>query len=155
MDPITIIVTALALGAAAGLKPVVEQAIKDGYDALKALIQHKYANVNLAMLEDDPKSEARRDVVKEDLTKAQAGQDRELLTKAKELLDAVHSQAPGTAEVIGVDLKDIKAASLRIQDIVSQGPGVKVDGAELTGDIEIGQVRAGSREPEAPNAERQ
>ena len=39
MDPITIIVTALALGAAAGLKPTAEQAVKVAYAGLKKLIQ--------------------------------------------------------------------------------------------------------------------
>ena len=37
MDPVTIIVTALALGAAAGLKPVAEQAVKDAYAGIKTL----------------------------------------------------------------------------------------------------------------------
>jgi hypothetical protein len=38
MDPLTSLVTALATGAAAALKPTVEQAVKDGYTALKGLI---------------------------------------------------------------------------------------------------------------------
>lgn len=151
MDPITIVVTALTLGAAAGLKPVAEEAIKDGYAGLKALIQRKYSNVSLVMLEEDPKSKARRALVEEDLAKAGAGQDEELLLKAKDLLDAVHSYAPGAAEVIGVDLEDIKGASLKIEDIISKGAGVKVKQAELTGDIEIKQVRAGTGEEGPPN----
>lgn len=67
MDPITMIVSAIALGAAAGLKPTAEQAVKDAYAGLKALIQLKYANVSLAPLEEAPESEARRAVVEEDL----------------------------------------------------------------------------------------
>jgi hypothetical protein len=35
MDPLTSLVTALAAGAAAALKPTVEQGVKDGYAALK------------------------------------------------------------------------------------------------------------------------
>jgi hypothetical protein len=31
IDPLSLIVTAVALGAAAGLKPTVEQAVKDAY----------------------------------------------------------------------------------------------------------------------------
>jgi hypothetical protein len=38
MEPVSLIVTSLALGAAAGLKPTAEQAIKDAYGALKSLI---------------------------------------------------------------------------------------------------------------------
>jgi len=59
MEPITAIVTALALGAAAGLKPIAEQAIKDSYAALKALITRKYAGVNVDLLEQNPASEGR------------------------------------------------------------------------------------------------
>jgi hypothetical protein len=47
MDPLTSIVTALAAGAAAALQSTVEQGVKDGYTALKGLIQRKYAQVNL------------------------------------------------------------------------------------------------------------
>ena len=51
MDPtITIIVTALVAGAAAGLKPTAEKAIKDAYAGIKALIQRKYGDVGLVGL---------------------------------------------------------------------------------------------------------
>jgi hypothetical protein len=46
MDPLTSLVTALAAGAAAALQSTVEQGVKDGYAALKALIQRKYAQVS-------------------------------------------------------------------------------------------------------------
>ena len=39
MDPISIIVTALATGAAAGLKPTAAKVIQDAYAGIKALIQ--------------------------------------------------------------------------------------------------------------------
>ena len=42
MDPGTLIVTALALGAAAGLKATAEQAVKDTYSGLKRLIIDHY-----------------------------------------------------------------------------------------------------------------
>lgn len=109
MDPITIIVTILALGAAAGSRPTAEQAIKDGYAGLKTLIQRKY-NVSLATLEEAPESKARRAVVEEGLEKTEAKQDKELLLKAKELLDAIQTYAPETGNIIGVDLKAISGA---------------------------------------------
>ena len=69
MDPITVIVAALAAGAAAGLKPTAEQAIKDAYAGLKALILARYnrAAPALDQLEQAPESKARRAVVEEDL----------------------------------------------------------------------------------------
>ena len=143
MDPITIVVTALALGAAAGLKPTAEQAVKDTYAGIKKLIQDKYKQVNLALLEGDPASEARQGVVKEDLAKANADQDVEVLRQARALLEAVEKHAPETAGAVGVDLEDIKGASLRVEDIIASGTGVKVKKADLSGDIEIKGVRAG------------
>ncbi len=143
MDPITILVTALVLGAAAGLKPTAEQLVKDSYAGIKRVIQDKYGQVNLDLLEGDPTSEARRDVVKEDLAKAKVDQDEEVLRQAKALLETIEKHAPDTAEAVGVDLEDIKGASLKIEDIIASGTGVKVRKADVRGDIEIKGVRAG------------
>jgi hypothetical protein len=60
MDPITIIVTALAAGAAAGLKPTAEQAIKDAYAGIKVLMLRKYETLSLEALEQKPDSETKQ-----------------------------------------------------------------------------------------------
>ena len=52
--------------------------------------------------------------------------------------------APETASVIGVNLEDISGAALRISGITSAGAGVAVKHAQMTGDIEIKDVRAGA-----------
>jgi hypothetical protein len=96
------------------------------------------------LIEDDPTSRSRQHVLKEDLAKANADQDTEVVEAAKLLLDTLHDRASGTAIAIRVNLKDIKAASLRLSDIIATGTGVNVHGAEFTGDIEIEKVRAGS-----------
>jgi hypothetical protein len=144
MDPISIIVTALVLGAAAGLKPTSEQAVKDAYAGLKALLQRKFARVNVALVENDPTSQSKQNVVKEDLAKVNADHDAEVIKAAQVLLDTVRDQAPDMAIAVGVNLEDIKAASLRLSDIIATGTGVNVKRAKLSGDIEITQVRAGS-----------
>jgi hypothetical protein len=143
MDPISIIVTALATGAAAGLKPTAEKVIQDAYAAIKALILRKYGEMSVDILERDPASPAKRSVVKEELEKTDAGNDQEVLAQAKAVLDAVQKHAPETAGKIGVELEEIRGASLRISDIIASGGGVKVRRAEITGDIEIKGVRAG------------
>lgn len=112
MDPISIIVTALVSGAAAAIKPTTEQVIKDAYAGIKQLIQNKYKGVNVAVLESDPASKSRQGVVKEDLEKTEAGQDEQLLLKAKALLEAIEAHAPDVPKTVGLTLKDIKAASL-------------------------------------------
>ncbi len=143
MDPITAIVTALALGAASALQETAAAAIKDGYAGLKALIQRRYARVGLTQLEEAPESKARRAVVEEDLAEASAQQDEELLKRAKHLLDAVQAHSPEAAGAIGVDLEDIKGASLRIADVLATGTGVKAKKVDIGGDIDIRGVRAG------------
>jgi hypothetical protein len=125
MEPITAIVTALALGAAAGLKPAAEQAIKDSYTALKALITRKYAQVPVDQLEANPSSKSRRGVVEEDLAAAQADHDPEVLQHAQALLEAIQRQEPHTAAAIGVDLQDIEGAALAIRRVTATGTGVK------------------------------
>lgn len=144
MDPISVVVTALVAGAAAGVKPAAEQAVKDAYAGLKALIQRKWQQVSVSQLEANPTSEARQAVVKEDLTQANAANDRDLLTAADKVLDAVAQHAPEVARSIGVRLEDIKSGgSLRIRDVVAGDAGVDVRKADIHGDIDISGVRAG------------
>src|SRR5512136_483663 len=144
MDPISVVVTALAAGAAAGLKPAAEQAVKDAYAGLKAFIQRKWQQVSLGQLEANPTSEARRTVVKEDLAQTDAGNNRELLAMADKVLEAVSRHAPDVAKSIGVKLEDIKSGgSLRIRDVTAGDIGLDVRKADVQGDIEISGVRAG------------
>jgi len=143
MDPITSIVTALIAGAVAGLKPTVAQAVKESYAGLKALIKRKYAHVSLDQLEANPTSAPRRAVVEEDLRQTDAETDAEVLQKVQELLNAMQSQPPDVIGAIGVDLEDIKGASLTIEDVISTQIGVQAKSVETSGDITIRGVRAG------------
>jgi len=143
MDPVTIIATALALGAATGVKSVAEQAVKDCYEGLKSLVKARYPSVAVDLLEQKPESERRRKVVEEDLADAGVDQDEEALLKAKALLDTLASSTPDEMQALGVDLEDIKAASLTLADIIATGTGVKVRGSEFQGDVTIKKVRAG------------
>lgn len=153
MDPISIIVTALVAGAAAALKPMAEQAVKDVYAGIKGLIQRKYGHVDVTMLETDPASKARQAVVKEDLEKTDARQDEELLREAKALLDAIQAHASDTPKAVGLDLEDIKGASLTAERILAKGShatGVKARGLDIKGDIRFSDVTAESGEDTPP-----
>ncbi len=153
MEPVTTsIVTALVAGAVAGLKPTVAQVIKDGYEGLKALIKRKYSHVSLDQLEAEPTSKARRAVVEEDLQKTDAEKDPEVLQQVKILLDAIQSQRPEVASAVGVDLEDIKGASLTIEDVIATGTGVRAEKVETSGDITIRGVRAGRSGEGLPNS---
>jgi hypothetical protein len=151
MDPLTSIVTALAAGAAVALQSTVEQAVKDTYAALKALIQRKYTQVNLDQLEANPSSKSRRGVVEEDLKAVGADQDAEVLQQAQALLEAIQHRAPEAAAAVGVDLKDIEGAALAIRRVTAAGTGVKVEHAKLSGDITIEDVQAGRQGGTRPN----
>lgn len=152
MDSLTGIVMALATGAAAALKPTAEQAIKDGYTALKELITRKYAQVQVDQLEANPNSKNRRGVVEEELAVVKADQDAEVLQHAQVLLEAIQRQAPETVTAIGVDLKDIEGASLAIRRVIATGTGVKVEHGTFNGDITIEDVHDGRPGGARPNA---
>lgn len=144
MDPITIILTALVAGAAAGLKPTAEQVVKDAYEGIKALIKRKYARVSVDNLEDDPASEARKSVVREDLQKANAGDDAELLLQAKAVLDAVREHAPKAAATVGVSIEELEAQSLHVRNIVVEtGGGLSLKKVKVVGGVMIEDVRTG------------
>lgn len=143
MDPISIIVAALVAGAAAGLKPMAEQAIKDAYTSLKALIQGKYREVSVEALEHKPESKAKQDSVGEDLADAGADQDDELLDQAKALLDAIKAHEPQAAVAVGVDLEKIEAAYVEIKKISAGGTGVRGRAWQVRGGITIEDVNAG------------
>jgi hypothetical protein len=144
MDPITLIVTALAAGAAAGLQSAAPKVITDAYEGIKAIIKRKYGQVDLKTLESSPASSNRKGVVKEELEKTDAGQDEELLRQAQAVLQAVKQHAPETAAAAGVSIEDLEVgASLRISDIVASGAGVSIKNARVGEDVEIRNVRAG------------
>ena len=50
MQAIDIVMMALALGAASGLKDTAQRAVTDLYEGLKALIQRKYSKVHLELV---------------------------------------------------------------------------------------------------------
>ena len=144
MEPISAVALSLALGAGAVAgKEVVSGLVKDAYTALKELIKSRYPKVSVEQLEQAPNSKNRRAVVEEDLTDAGAGQDAELASAAHTLIKLIEQHAPTAAAAIGVDLKDVSAANLRLADIAASGTGVKVEHGTFTGDIDIRGVRAG------------
>src|SRR5690349_23355356 len=54
MDPVTVVVSALAAGAATGLTDTVATAVKDAYAGLKRLLTRRYEDVDLAPVEKKP-----------------------------------------------------------------------------------------------------
>jgi hypothetical protein len=145
MDPVTLIVAALAAGAAAGLKDTAASAIKDAYGALRGLLSRRYGKVNVDDLERKPESDAKRASVAEDLAAAGAGDDEELLDLARHLVAVVRENDPQAGSAVGIDLADVEAEFIRTGKIRSTGTGFRGTRITLQGGLEIGDVDAGGR----------
>ncbi|HEX9868099.1 MAG TPA: hypothetical protein VGC99_05790 [Candidatus Tectomicrobia bacterium] len=101
MDPVTVIVTALASGAAAATKETAAEAIKDVYQGLRALIQRKFAGqpaAELALTKHADKPEVWQAPLKEALTDVAADRDEAIISAAQQLLALINPQeaAKGT-----------------------------------------------------------
>jgi hypothetical protein len=136
MDPITVIVGALVAGVAAAAKPTAEQAVKDAYAGLKALIQRKFGDrgdvaAAVEQVEAKPASEPRQAVLQEELAEAGAADDAEVLAAAKELLALMQPQAADQSQVATAD-RGSAAATGRGAATVGDG------NITLTGDVEGG-----------------
>lgn len=136
MDPVTLIVTAIVAGVAAAAKPTAEQAVKDAYAGLKALIQRRFADKGdvtpaLEQVENKPESAGRQEMLKEELDEAGAGQDSDVLEAARELLALLQPQ--------GADQSQIATADHGSAAATGRGAAAVGDGnIQLTGDIEGG-----------------
>ncbi len=91
MEPIsTAVITALTLGASAGLTETAKKSVTDSYSALKSLIQNKFGqqtDVGRALnnLEAQPHSAGRQQTFAEELESARASADPELLAASEAL----------------------------------------------------------------------
>jgi len=108
MDPVSLVVSALVAGLAAGVQSTAQQVVSDSYQALKNLIIRKYgqrAGASVEQLELNPKSPGRQAVVEEELRAAGAGTDPELQQLAGTLLQMLDNpRAVAEQVVFEVDL---------------------------------------------------
>jgi hypothetical protein len=92
MDPISMaLVAAITAGVASGTTEVGKQAIVDAYQALKKLLQQKFGQASKVVqaveeAEGTPDSKGRQQTLQEEVTKAHADQDQDLLQAAHDLL---------------------------------------------------------------------
>jgi len=98
VDPVSLIVTALAAGAAAGTQNVVTDAVKDAYNGLKALVRRRLtgrAAGEVALAQHETKPDQWGPALEAELVDAGAGEDGAAVAAAQrlmELLDAAGSQ---------------------------------------------------------------
>lgn len=149
MEPISMIVAALAMGAMAAVKKVGGKAAEDAYERLKKLITDRFKRGGaVAALAEDPSSETQRKALEEALAKADAAKDpealNETLAKARELTQALE-KAPRAAleRALGARISELEAVNARFGDIDVAGPGTGVDVGKLkaTGDAIFGNIK--------------
>jgi hypothetical protein len=144
MDPVTLIVSAIALGAAAGAKAVVPQAIKDAYAGFKGLLVRKFGSAAkvedaVKQVEDKPQSESRQSVLKEELEEAKSAIDPELIAKAEELLKQLQEVGLAPAGVSYTATLTGSGAIAQGQGAMAAGQGGVVVGGSNTGNINTGK----------------
>jgi hypothetical protein len=99
MDPVSLIVAALAAGAVAGAQNTATEAVKDAYSGLKAAVRRLFArriSGETALERHEAQPEAWQGALKAELVEVDAGSDRAAVVAAQQLmtlLDAAGSQA--------------------------------------------------------------
>jgi hypothetical protein len=146
LEPVTTaIVAALSSGGTFVLKGVATEAIKSAGAALNARIHKLYpaAHVSVAQLEQQPASKALQAVVGEDLERAGAFTDPELLRLAQAVVVLIQQQPPNVARSIGVDVGELDQANVTFGNVVAGkgATGVKI-AKVASGSLEFGDVTA-------------
>jgi hypothetical protein len=101
MDPITLIVTALAAGAVQGITDNVSAMVKDAYAGLKALAKKRLGGgpaADLVLAKHEKAPETWQAPLMAELAETGADHDRDLIAAARALLDLVSEASGGTGK---------------------------------------------------------
>ena len=104
MEPITTtILSALAAGAIAAAKDTATKAVKDGYQALKKLIEQRFAgkpDAAMALAQHEKKPKVWKEPLADALTETGADKDEEIIRRANELLKVLRQAGVGDSNVV-------------------------------------------------------
>jgi RIP homotypic interaction motif len=107
MDPVTLIVTALAAGAALGVQDAASGAVKGAYASLRALVMKRFAGRTAAeavLAKHDGAPETWQDPLTKELAEAGADRDMDLVAAAQALMSLVDA-AGSRAGKYAVDVR--------------------------------------------------
>lgn len=114
MDPITLIVTALAAGAALGITDTASSAIKDAYAGLKALVRKRLGgrpDAELVLARHEQAPQTWRAPLMAELDEAGAGHDADLVAAAEVLMRLV-DEAGARAGKYTVDVRGAQGVQI-------------------------------------------
>ncbi len=100
MEPISLILGALAAGAIAGAQATASEAVKDSYQGLRTLIQSKLADkpsAEIVLAKHEEKPEVWQEPLKAELIEAAADQDQAIINAAQKLMALVNPNPQQTA----------------------------------------------------------
>jgi hypothetical protein len=132
MDPITLIVTALAAGAGLGAQDTVSAMVKDAYAGLKTLVKKRLAGrsgADLVLAKHEQAPETWQAPLMAELAEAGADGDRDLIVAAQALLDLVDEAGRRTGKYT-VDLRGAEGVQIgdhNRQDNVFDSPAGSAD----------------------------
>jgi hypothetical protein len=127
MDPITLIVTALAAGAALGVQDTASAMVRDAYASLKALVRRRLGGdpgTEMVLARHEQAPETWQAPLKAELARTGADEDGDLIAAAKALLDLVGQAGKYTVDVRGA--QGVQIGDHNRQDNVFKAPA---DGA--------------------------
>lgn len=126
MEPTTLIISALAAGATAGLTDAASQVVKDAYGGLKGLLQKHLAGkpeAEMALAQFEKKPDVWEAPLKDALAETGADQDDAIVEQAQKVLELVQPQqvAQGKYNVQigqakGVVIGDQASVDMRFSD---------------------------------------
>jgi hypothetical protein len=114
MDPITLIVTALAAGASLGITDTASSAIKDAYTALKARVRKRLGGrpeAELVLAKHEQAPQTWRAPLMAELDDAGAGRDADLVAAAEALMHLV-DEAGAQAGKYTVDVRGAQGVQI-------------------------------------------
>ena len=101
MDPITLIVTALAAGAALGVTDAASSAVKDAYAGLKALVERRFAgrlDAELVLAKHENAPETWQAPLRAELGEAGADRDHDVVAAAQALMSLLDEAGARTGK---------------------------------------------------------
>ena len=124
MDPLSMIVSAVVTGIAAATGDTAGQLVKDAYEGLKRVLVRKLGgSTDIDSLEKSPTSNGRQETLKEELQKANAAQDQEVLAKVNELIKQLKAaNTPAAAGLTTITNTSTNNSGINIQGSTVSGP---------------------------------